>query len=313
MVELAQLLQIVGGLSVASFVAKAVVSVHKYFLRPSKNVAKLGKWCVVTGATDGIGKAYAAALSKKGMSVLLVSRTESKLEAVKKEIDDRKYDGVEVRTLVIDYSKFDLAAQAKVKKAVEGLEVGVLINNVGVSYPFPKYFHELTDEQVFGLMEMNVNSTTIMTKILIQGMVDRKKGAIVNIASAAGTIASPLLAQYSAAKGYVEKLSLGMSAEYQKYNISVQCQVPFYVATKLAKLRRSFSTPSPDEYVAMAMRWIGQYDAVCSPFWVHGLLGYAMATFPQPFVVSQTMSMHLSIRKRGMKKEAAKKEQEKTD
>lgn len=162
-------------------------------------------------------------------------------------------------------------------------------------------------------MEMNVNSTTIMSKIFIQGMVDRKKGAIINIASAAGTINSPLLAEYSAAKGFILKLSLGMNAEYKKYNIAVQCQVPFYVATKLAKLRKSFSTPTPDEYVAMAMRWIGQSDAVCNPFWVHGLLSYAMATVPQSFVVSQTMALHQGIRKRGMKKEAAKKEQQKAD
>ncbi len=61
-------------------------------------MVKLGKWAVVTGATDGIGKAYAMALAKKGMSVLLISRTEAKLQAVKEEIESKGY-GVDVKYL----------------------------------------------------------------------------------------------------------------------------------------------------------------------------------------------------------------------
>ena len=81
------------------------------------------------------------------MSVLLISRTESKLQDVKKEIEEKGYDGVEVSYLVCDYSKFDKAAQDKVAKVVKELEVGVLVNNVGVSYRYPMFFHELKDDE----------------------------------------------------------------------------------------------------------------------------------------------------------------------
>jgi len=266
----------------------------------------MGKWAVITGATDGIGKAYALKLASEGMSVVLISRTLSKLADVKHEIESLKKAGVEVKVVVCDYSKFDKAAQESVASVVSELDVGVLVNNVGVSYPFPKFFHELSDEHVFNLMEMNVASTTLMTKMVVGGMAQRKRGAIVNIASAAGTITSPLLAEYSAAKGYVEKLSRGLNAEYKTSNVKVQCQVPFYVATKLAKRRKSIDTPTPKEYVDLAIKWIGHDDAVCSPFWIHALLGYLMTVVPDAIVVSQTMAMHLSIRKRGMKKEADK-------
>jgi len=307
MVATDQVLKIIGGLSLASFALKAVEAIYKAFFRPSKKLVKFGKWAVITGATDGIGKAYAKALAKKGISIVLISRTESKLKAVKKEIDDKNYKGVEVKHIVCDYSQFDDKAQAAVSSEIKDLDVGILINNVGVSYPYPKYFHELTDEEVNNLMGMNVNSTTIMTKMVIGGMVERKRGAILNIASAAGTITSPLLAEYSAAKGYVEKFSRGLNAEYKKKGIFVQCQTPFYVATKLAKRRKSFDCPTPDEYVVMGLRWIGQSDSVCSPFWLHSLQGYIMSILPTSFIVGQTMSMHMSIRKRGMKKDAAKK------
>lgn len=305
MVEAEEVLKIIGGVSIASFALKALVSIYKAFIRPGKNLKKFGKWAVITGATDGIGKAYAKALAKKGINIVLISRTESKLQAVKKEINEKS--DVDVTYVVCDYSKFDGSAQATVETAIKDLDIGILINNVGVSYPYPKFFHELNDEQVNNLMEMNVNSTTIMTKMVIGGMVERKRGIILNIASAAGTITSPLLSEYSAAKVYVEKFSRGLNAEYSKKGIFVQCQVPFYVATKLAKRRKSFDCPTPDEYAAMGLKWIGQNDSVCSPFWLHAFQGYMMSILPSSFVVGQTMGVHASIRKRGMKKEAAKK------
>jgi 17beta-estradiol 17-dehydrogenase / very-long-chain 3-oxoacyl-CoA reductase len=73
------------------------MAAYKSFLRPGKNLKKFGKWAIVTGATDGIGKAYAMALAKKGMSVILISRTEAKLKDVKAQIEAKGYDGVEVK------------------------------------------------------------------------------------------------------------------------------------------------------------------------------------------------------------------------
>ncbi len=276
-------------------------------MRPAKNLKRLGKWAVVTGATDGIGKAYALALAKKGMSVLLISRTEKKLQEVCKEINDKKYPGVESKYVVCDYSNFDQEARGKVAAAISPLDIGVLVNNVGVSYPYPKFFHELTDEQVASLIEMNVNSTTWMTKIVIGGMVERKRGAIVNIASAACLYTMPLLAQYSAAKGYLEKFSRGLNAEYSAKGVTVQCQVPFYVATKLAKLRKSFTVPTPAVYVKMGIKWIGYKDPVVSPFWFHAFQGWVMLCLPSSLVDAIVMNMHMAIRKAGMKKEAMKK------
>eukprot|EP00240_Pyramimonas_obovata_P005606 CAMPEP_0118935246 /NCGR_PEP_ID=MMETSP1169-20130426/15259_1 /TAXON_ID=36882 /ORGANISM="Pyramimonas obovata, Strain CCMP722" /LENGTH=320 /DNA_ID=CAMNT_0006878255 /DNA_START=48 /DNA_END=1010 /DNA_ORIENTATION=+ len=299
-----------GLFKIVCFALKVLVNFYKWFLRPSKNIAKLGKWAVVTGATDGIGKAYAFQFAKKGMNVLLISRTESKLVEVAKEIQE-KYGskGVKAEYVVCDYSKFDEAARAKVSAAVKPLEVGVLVNNVGVSYPYPKYFQNLTEEQVSNLMEMNVASTTWMTHMVLPQMVERKKGCIVNIASAAGVMTNPLLAQYSAAKAYVEKFSRGLNAELGG-RVTVQCQVPFYVATKLAKMRKSMMVPTPDAYAKLGCGWIAQGEAVVQPFWLHALQGWVLELLPAWFVDPMVKKMHVGIMKRGMKKEAAAAKQQ---
>lgn len=87
-----------GTLLVLKFVLGAVQAFYRFFLRPGKNLKKFGGWAVVTGATDGIGKAYAFELARQGLSLLLVSRTESKLKDTAAEIT-AKYPKVQVQIL----------------------------------------------------------------------------------------------------------------------------------------------------------------------------------------------------------------------
>jgi 17beta-estradiol 17-dehydrogenase / very-long-chain 3-oxoacyl-CoA reductase len=159
-------LALIGALGLALVFTKASKAAFKTFIRPGKKLKKLGKWAVVTGkrtkrltldlsdkcrrrvthslpfshlatgATDGIGKAYALALAEQGLSIVLISRTEAKLQDVQKEIDAKGYEGVETKYVVCDYSNFDQKAKNTVAAAIKGLDVGVLINNVGVSYRY---------------------------------------------------------------------------------------------------------------------------------------------------------------------------------
>jgi 17beta-estradiol 17-dehydrogenase / very-long-chain 3-oxoacyl-CoA reductase len=137
---------------------------------------------VITGATDGIGEAMAFEFAKKGLNIVLISRTKDKLEQTKSEIL-KKFPAIKVDILQIDFSNFDTAAQTSVVNLLNGLDIGVLVNNVGVSYPYPKFFHELENKRVEELISINVNSTTWMTRIVLPSMIERKRGSIVNIAS----------------------------------------------------------------------------------------------------------------------------------
>lgn len=236
--------------------------------------------------------------------MLLISRTETKLKEVQQEIKN-KFGSVEVKYIVCDYSKFnDEKVRANVQSVISGLEVGVLINNVGLGYRYPRFFHELPDQEVQDLMTLNIDSTVWMTRMVLPGMLERKRGAIVNLSSGSALYTLPLLAEYSGAKSFLEKFSRAINAEYRAKGITCQCQVPFYVATKLAKMRKSLTVPTPQEYVSMAINWIGYPDlALAQPFWMHGIMGWVLSVLPDSLVAEIIMQMHLATRSKGLRKD----------
>jgi 17beta-estradiol 17-dehydrogenase / very-long-chain 3-oxoacyl-CoA reductase len=283
--------------------------IYAHFLRPGKKLRKYGKWAVVTGATDGIGRALCVEFAKQGLDVVLISRTQSKLDEAANELSE-KYN-VETKTVSVDFGGgFDAAKQSKVAKALKGLDIGILANNVGMSYPFTKYYHELTDDECADLVSLNTESTLFMTKIVLgdeaQGMISRKRGAIVNTSSAAGVQPSPLLAGYAAAKGGIVQFTKSLACELKGLGIDVQVQTPLWVTTKLAKIRKtSLTVPSPSTYARQAIKFVG-YDVACSPYWAHALQLSVADLLPSFILEAAVFSMHRAIRKKGLKKEAAK-------
>lgn len=172
------------------------------FLRPPKNLKKYGSWAMVTGATDGIGKAFAYQLAQKGLNLILVSRNSAKLKSVSKEIQEN-YPTTQIKTIAFDFSVGSLVGMNELlEEEIRGLDVGVLINNVGVTYPSARFLHEV-DEQVWtNVVKVNVEGTTRVTMAVLRGMVERKRGAVVNIGSGAGIVvpSHPLFTVYAATK-----------------------------------------------------------------------------------------------------------------
>lgn len=239
------------------------------------------------------------------MSLILISRTESKLKDVADQIDAKNYKGVEkTKYIVCDYSKLDESTRRRVAKELSAYndDIGILVNNVGQSYRYPRFFHELPNDESESILTMNIHSTVWMTQLVLNGMVERKKGHILNLSSASAEYTMPLLAEYAAAKMFVERFSESLNAEYSSKGITVQCQVPFYVATKLAKMRKSVMVPTAEEYARMSVGWVG-HGGVVSPYWLHALQGWVMKKLPGFIVDRQVRSMHLGIRKRGIKKD----------
>jgi len=290
----------IGALLLLSQALSLLLVLFRTLIRPGKNLRKFGEWAIVTGATDGIGKAMAFELARKGCSVLLLSRSE-KLALVKAELS-AKHPNVAVQTEAIDFSRFSSGEAKKLREKIADLDVGVLINNVGVSYEFCQWFHELSDAEVQALISLNVESTTWMTRAVLPGMIERKSGAVVNMSSAAARAPLPLLAQYSASKGYIENFTKSLAAEYGPKGISFQCQSPLWVATAMTfpgssdpKKRASLTTPTAATYARFAVARIG-FDVMVSPYWAHELYIWLQQRLPDAVKIPFILGMHKKVR-----------------
>jgi len=284
---------------------KAVLSLwdglSSYFLAKtlglSTDLKKCGQWAVITGATDGIGKAYAQELAKKGLDVCLISRSPEKLADVAAEIEGSC--SVKTKCISIDFTG-GAEIYAKIKAELAGMDIGVLVNNVGMGYAHPDFYANLDEETVRRLLNINVNSVAEMSHIVLPGMVERKRGVIVNISSASALIPTPFLTLYSATKAFVDTFSQALNTEYKSKGIIVQCVMPFFVATKLSKIRRtSFFTPGPATYVKQALGTIGlqvrTFGCVS-----HALQAFVVSRLPDYITSHFTVKQMLAVRKKAL-------------
>ncbi|KMZ71545.1 ketoacyl-CoA reductase [Zostera marina] len=284
-----------GGLVILKYFIFFLRWIYVYFLRPCKDLKRVyGSWAIVTGSTDGIGRAMALELGRKGMNLVLIGRNPGKLKAVSDEILTGEYcrgskdkDSIRVKTVVFDMSGDLIEGIALVGEAIKGLDVGVLVNNAGLANSDGIFFHEGRLELWREIVKINVEAMTMVSKVVIDGMIERGRGAIVNIGSGCTVVGSfPLFAVYCATKGYVEHFSRSLHAEYKRSGIDVQCQAPFYVYTNMtAKYQKtSFFVPSPERYAKAAVSWIG-YDSVCIPYINHSLQAFILSILPE-FVIN---------------------------
>ncbi|NXK97573.1 HSDL1 protein, partial [Formicarius rufipectus] len=235
-------------------------------------IKRYGKWAVVTGSTDGIGKAYAEELAKRGVNIILVSRNREKLEAVSRSISETYK--VETDFIVADFSKGREPYPA-IKEALKNREIGILVNNVGIFNAYPDYFINLSEDILWDMIHVNIASANMMTHIVLPGMVKKKKGAIVNVSSMLCCQPTPLLTIYGASKTYVDYFSRALHYEYASKGIFVQSLTPSTIATKMVAFnsllsKRSFFIPSAEEYASHAVSTLGLSKRTTG-YWKHAI------------------------------------------
>jgi len=275
--------------------------VWMYFLRPSKNLRKYGEWAIVTGCTDGIGKAIAEEFAKRKLNVILVSRSQSKLDEQEKEISSKF--NVQTKTVAIDFSSSSPNLFEPVKSAISGLQVGILVNNVGVAYDHADYLHNVELSKIQQLIQVNIMGTIQMTTIVLPAMLERKRGAIINVSSGSSLVSEPLYAVYAGTKAFMNTYSESLHYEYKEFGIHVQCQLPAFVATKMSKIRNSsFFVASPTAYARSFVSKIG-YEPIVISYWTHALqLGAALHLIPKPIICNSLLSKTKGLRARALKK-----------
>uniref|UniRef100_A0A0E0J9I4 Uncharacterized protein n=1 Tax=Oryza nivara TaxID=4536 RepID=A0A0E0J9I4_ORYNI len=240
-----------------------------YLRRPKDLRRCYGEWAVVTGPTRGLGRSMAMELARRGFNLVLLDLDRDNLREVSEAIREAHAGAVATRTVVLDLSTVGTGAgeegMRRLREAVDGVEVGMLVNNAAVARPGALYFHEADVERLVAMIWVNAMALTAVTAAVLPAMARRGRGAIVNVGSGS-TVAVPsfpLYTVYSSSKRYVEQLSKSLYVEYKGKGIDVQLQVPFYVHTNMlsAAIKDRMLLPAfvatADDYTRAAARWVG--------------------------------------------------------
>ena len=161
---------------------------------------------VITGCTKGIGLCYAKELAKKNMNLILIARKVDLLNDIADEI--RNQYRVKVEVIIADFGE-ESFIYTNIEERLADKDIGILVNNVGVANEGLKYFHDETKEKMWNMINVNIGAMTMMSKIVLPRMEAKKKGAIINVSSAASFGPNPFLTMYSATKAYVDFFSRG--------------------------------------------------------------------------------------------------------
>ncbi|KAJ3320227.1 hypothetical protein HDV06_005471 [Boothiomyces sp. JEL0866] len=270
---------------------------------------KKDQWAVVTGASDGIGKEFALQLAIKGYNVVLLARSEDKMNDIASKIKKLGYESIVYK---FDFANAGDKDWEKLADKLNSLDVKVLVNNVGVSHDFPVSFLEEDTERIERIMQVNVHSLMKMCRIVIPHMVEKKKGLVLNMGSMSGKIPSGLLSTYAASKAFVSSFSQGLAMEVHKQGVHVEHVNLYFVQTAMSKIRKSsFFVPTPRKFVASVLHSCGS-SINSTPYAPHALINFVLDWFvPETFKIDSSYTMHQEIRERALKKKLreAKKDQ----
>ncbi|MFW2389094.1 MAG: SDR family NAD(P)-dependent oxidoreductase [Polyangiales bacterium] len=177
---------------------------------------------LVTGASLGIGKELAKLFAADGRDLVLVARSEDKLQSLAQELEGAH--GIRAHVVPADLS--DPGAPAAIFAALEGKEIQLdyLVNNAGFGASGP--FAELPLQLQRDMVQVNVDALVALTHLALQGMLARGKGRVLNIASTAGFQPGPGMAIYYATKAFVLTFSEGIAEEVRASGVTVTAHCP---------------------------------------------------------------------------------------
>jgi len=187
-----------------------------------------GKVALITGSYQGLGLAIARGLGQAGARIVLNGRNEEK---VQKAISALSGEGLQVTGC-----SFDVSDAAQIRQRIPPLEkevgqIDILVNNAGIQRRSPlEQFEESVWQEV---LDINLTGLFLVTRQVVQGMIARRSGKIINICSLMCEMGRPTVGAYTAAKGGVKMLTKAMAVEWAKHNIQANGIGPGYFATEM--------------------------------------------------------------------------------
>ena len=189
-----------------------------------------GPWALVTGASSGIGAEFCRQLAERGLNIVMAARRMERMEILAQEIT-KKYR-IQTKIIPVDLAKEDFLSG--LMPQINGLEIGILVNNAGFGIAGGFLQHEINRE--LSQFYVNCRAPLILTHTFAQNMVKREKGGIIFVSSVLGYIPTPLFANYAASKAYDLFMGEALYHELKPYGISVLTLSPGVTATEFGSI-----------------------------------------------------------------------------
>lgn len=246
-----------------------------------------GDWALVTGASEGLGEAFARRLAKESLSLVLVARGEERLRALAAELEASH--GISTLVLARDLSTPGAAEELVGAVRSRGIRVRLLINNAASIQVAP--LERTPPETLLRTIHLNVATVVQLCSLFHPDLASYPRSAILNVASIAAHFATPLMANYSATKAFLKSFGMSLFAEWISHGIVVQTLLPGVINTNmnvrarypkevLENIVKGNGGQKPETVVAISMKGLACGEPLVYTRWQDGWMVRLAALVP---------------------------------
>ncbi len=229
---------------------------------------KYGEWGIITGASSGLGEEFANQLAAMNFNLVLVARRKYKLEA----LSDKLTAQYKINTVIIDLDLTQPDFLKYLENKIKNIEIGLLINNAG--YAITGHFFDDTLKNQVQLFDLNCKAPLILSHYLGKKMIEKHKGAIINIASASAFLPMPYWSNYAASKAYLLHLTEGFWYELKDNGVDVLAICSSGIKTEFSdKANLKSFDKNVKEVVSQGLKNIGKSPTIIPGFKTKILIG----------------------------------------
>lgn len=249
------------------------------------------RWALVTGASSGIGAAFARMLAGRGMHLVLVARREDRLKELAEELDTRH--GTRCEIIPTDLSQRGQPAALLEAVSSLGIDVELLVNNAG--FGFVGAVDDTSTDRMSEMIQLNIAAVTELTYSFLPGMLERGHGGVINVSSLAAFQPVAYMPTYSAGKAYVLHFSEALWAECRERGVTVLALCPgtteteFFDVAGVTGWLKKHKGHSSDYVVRKSLRALEKGRQCCVPGFTNKLISLSVRLARRKMVVRQSM------------------------
>lgn len=251
----------------------------------------MNKTALITGASSGIGYELSKLFAKDKYDLVIIARNLAELEKVARELRDSS--GINVYVIAKDLSNASAPQEIFDELKSQSLQIDILVNNAG----FATYGNFASNDMAAELSELQVNiiALTHLTKLFLPGMIERRNGKVLNVASIAAFLPGPLMATYYASKAYVLSFSIALANEVKDSGVTVTALCPGPTATNFAKRASLYETKlfktglmSAEKVAEIGYKGMNMGKTIVIPGWINKVGAFLSRIFPRTLAAQIT-------------------------